>query len=139
MFDNLPLLFYCCLLTAIWKPLPIADSNEKMQQNVQYSWELSSKFKSLSKYYILCFDITFSHMKDARGAIWQGDLRLPMNVPPMNLQSLWCLLSTSCSLITTHTHKARKHNKWSNMSRFFCMCVCNQQKRLVSSDDDDNM
>ena len=36
MFDNLPLLFYCCLPTAIWRPLLIVDSNKKMQQNVQY-------------------------------------------------------------------------------------------------------
>ena len=77
-------------------------------------------------------------MKDARGAIWQGDLRLPMNVPPMNLQSLWCLLSTSCSLITTNTKQENITNEVT-CHVFFCMCVCNQQKRLVSSDDDDNM
>ena len=39
VLTNLPLLFYCRLPTAIGRPLPIADSNSKTQQNAMYIWD----------------------------------------------------------------------------------------------------
>ena len=36
VLTNLPLLFHCRLPTAIGRPLPIADSNSKTQQNAMY-------------------------------------------------------------------------------------------------------
>ena len=39
VLTNLPLLFYCRLPTAIGRPLPIADSNSKTQQNAMYNPE----------------------------------------------------------------------------------------------------
>ena len=76
-------------------------------KDVICSWELSSKFKSLSKYYILCFDITFSHMKDARGAIWQGDLRLSM-YSTTHESSVAMVPTEYFLLINNHTHTQSK-------------------------------
>ena len=43
VLTNLPLLFYCRLPTAIGRPLPIADSNSKTQQNAMYTLKILPK------------------------------------------------------------------------------------------------
>ena len=78
-------------------------------------------------------------MRDARGAIWQGDLRLSM-YSTTHESSVAMVPTEYFLLINNHTH-TKQENITNEVTChvFLYVCVCNQQKRLVSSDDDDNM
>ena len=80
-----------------------------------------------------------SWFTDARGAIWQGDLRLPM-YSTTHESSVAMVPTEYFLLINNHTH-TKQENITNEVTChvFLYVCVCNQQKRLVSSDDDDNM
>ena len=74
-----------------------------------------------------------------RGAIWQGDLRLSM-YSTTHESSVAMVPTEYFLLINNHTH-TKQENITNEVTChvFLYVCVCNQQKRLVSSDDDDNM